>query len=62
MLVDTDTPLIWTGDFMLDNDKNGNDTYVLGEMNCSCVGFFTHLDKGIQEKVAGEVIRRIKNK
>ena len=57
-----DTPLIWTGDFMLDTDENGNDTYVLGEMNCSCVGFFTHLDKGIQEKVASEIIRRINTK
>lgn len=56
------TPIIWTGDFMLDTDENGNDTYVLGEMNCSCVGFFSHLDKGIQEKVADEVIKRIKAK
>jgi hypothetical protein len=56
------TPLIWTGDFMLDTDENGKDTYVLGEMNCSCVGFFSHLDKGIQEKVADEVISRIKAK
>jgi hypothetical protein len=56
------TPLIWTGDFMLDTDENGEDTYVLGEMNCSCVGFFSHLDKGIQEKVADEVISRIKAK
>lgn len=54
------TPIIWTGDFMLDTDEEGNDTYVLGEMNCSCVGFFSHLDMGIQEKVADEVIRRIK--
>jgi hypothetical protein len=52
-------PLIWTGDFMLDTDEDGNDIYVLGEMNCSCVGFFSHLDMGIQEKVAKEIIRRI---
>lgn len=55
-------PLIWTADFMLDTDEDGNDTYVLGEMNCSCVGFFTHLDVGIQEKVANEIVRRIKSK
>ena len=52
-------PLIWTGDFMLDTDENGEDTYVLGEINCSCVGFFSHLDVGIQDKVAAEVIKRI---
>ncbi|MCH9741519.1 MAG: Cj0069 family protein [Epsilonproteobacteria bacterium] len=56
------TPIIWTGDFMLDTDEDGNDTFVLGEMNCSCVGFFSHLDMGIQEKVADEVIKRIKEK
>lgn len=52
-----DIPLIWTGDFMLDYDKNMNDKYVLGEINCSCVGFTSHLDQGIQEKVAEEAIR-----
>lgn len=56
------TPIIWTADFMLDTDANGNDTYVLGEMNCSCVGFFSHLDMGIQEMVADEVIKRIEEK
>lgn len=54
-----DIPLIWTADFMLDWDENGNDTYVLGEINCSCVGFTSHLDQGIQDSVAGEVIRRV---
>ncbi len=56
------TPIIWTGDFMLDTDENGNDTFVLGEMNCSCVGFFSHLDMGIQEKIADEVIKRVEAK
>lgn len=50
-------PLIWTADFMLDWDDDGNDTYVLGEINCSCVGFTSHLDRGIQDKVADEIIR-----
>lgn len=54
-----DIPLIWTADFMLDWDENGNDKYVLGEINCSCVGFTSHLDQGIQEIVADEVIRRL---
>ena len=31
--------------------------HVLGEINCSCVGFTSHLDRGIQDKVAAEVIR-----
>jgi glutathione synthase/RimK-type ligase-like ATP-grasp enzyme len=51
-----DTPLIWTADFMLDTDDKGEDKYVLGEINCSCVGFTSHLEHGIQEKVANEII------
>lgn len=55
-----DIPLIWTADFMLgDKDEAGNDTYVLGEINCSCVGFTSHLDQGIQDVIAEEVIRRV---
>ncbi|UJF24549.1 Cj0069 family protein [Suttonella sp. R2A3] len=54
-----DIPLIWTADFMLDWDADGNDTYVLGEINCSCVGFTSHLDQGIQEVIADEVISRV---
>ncbi|HEY0980138.1 MAG TPA: Cj0069 family protein [Candidatus Paceibacterota bacterium] len=54
-----DTPLIWTADFILDTDADGNDTYVLGEMNCSCVGFTSQLDYGIQDKIAEEVAQRI---
>lgn len=50
-----DIPLIWTLDFMLDNDEEGNDKYVLGEINASCVGFSTQLS--LSEKVAEEVIR-----
>lgn len=57
-----DVPLIWTADFMLDWDENKNDTYVLGEINCSCVGFTSHLEHGIQEKVADEVIKRVEAK
>jgi glutathione synthase/RimK-type ligase-like ATP-grasp enzyme len=52
-------PLIWTADFMLDTAADGSDTYVLGEINCSCVGFTTHLEHGIQQKIAAEVIRRV---
>ena len=57
-----DVPLIWTGDFMLDWDENKQDKYVLGEINCSCVGFTSHLDEGIQEVVADEVIRLVTEK
>ncbi len=57
-----DIPLIWTADFMLDWDEEGKDKYVLGEINCSCVGFTSHLDQGIQEIVADEVIKRVTQK
>ncbi len=58
-LGEQDMPLIWTADFMLDWDENKNDKYVLGEINCSCVGFTSHLDVGIQDKVAEEAIRLV---
>jgi hypothetical protein len=48
-------PLIWTADFMLDTAPDGTDRYVLGEINCSCVGFTSHLDLGIQKAVADEI-------
>jgi len=47
-------PLLWTADFMLDTLPDGSDTYVLGEINASCVGFTTHLE--LAEKVADEVV------
>lgn len=49
-----DLPLIWTADFILDTDADGNDCYVLGEMNCSCVGFTSHLS--LANDVADEII------
>ncbi|WP_338751213.1 Cj0069 family protein [Bacillus sp. FJAT-52991] len=49
-----DLPLIWTADFMLDTDKRGNDVYILGEMNCSCVGFTSELS--LSEDIADEII------
>lgn len=52
-------PLIWTADFMLDTAPDGSDTYVLGEINCSCVGFTSELHMGIQEMVAREAIGRV---
>jgi hypothetical protein len=52
-------PLIWTADFMLDTKPDGSDAYVLGEINCSCVGFTTHLEHGIQQKIAAEIIHRV---
>jgi len=36
-------PLLWTMDYIMDYDKKGNDTYVLSEINCSCVGITTEL-------------------
>lgn len=55
-------PLIWTADFMLADAEDGGDTYVLGEINCSCVGFTSELDMGIQELVAKEAISRVEAK
>lgn len=50
-----DLPLIWTADFILDTDKQtGNDKYVLGEINASCVGFSTFLE--LSENIADEVL------
>jgi len=37
-------PLIWTADFILgDKDEEGQDTYLVGEFNCSCVGITQQL-------------------
>lgn len=36
-------PLLWTMDYIMDYDKDGKDTYVLSEINCSCVGITTEL-------------------
>ena len=37
-------PLVWTADFILgDKDESGNDTYIVGEFNCSCVGITQQL-------------------
>ena len=55
-------PLIWTADFMLADAEDGTDTYVLGEINCSCVGFTSELDMGIQQLVAEEAIKRVEEK
>ncbi|TEY03029.1 Cj0069 family protein [Campylobacter sp. US33a] len=49
-----DLPLIWTADFILDTDENGKDKYVLGEINCSCVGFTSHLE--LADDVAQNII------
>lgn len=49
-----DLPLIWTADFILDTDEKGNDKYVLGEINCSCVGFTSHLE--LADEVASNII------
>ncbi len=45
-----DLPLIWTADFILDTDEKGGDRYILGEINCSCVGFTSPAE--YMEKVA----------
>ena len=53
-----DLPLIWTIDFILDDDKNGKkDNYVLSEINASCVGFSTQLE--LSENIADEILNLI---
>ena len=37
-------------DFILDTDSQGKDKYVLGEINCSCVGFTSPAE--FMEKIA----------
>lgn len=54
-----DLPLIWTADFILDTDSNGKDVYVLGEINCSCVGFTTPVE--FLDKTARRVANTIIN-
>ena len=53
-------PLIWTADFILSNDSDGYDSYILSEVNCTCVGFSSLLESGIQDLIAIEAISRIK--
>lgn len=52
-----DLPLIWTADFILDTDEQGQDTYILGEMNCSCVGFTSELE--LAQTIAEEILQCI---
>lgn len=53
-----DFPLLWTCDFILDTcPSTGNDRYVLGEINASCVGFTTHLE--LSEDIAEEILNLI---
>lgn len=54
LLGNYDLPLIWTADFMLDTDEAGEDRYILGEMNCSCVGFTSELS--LAHQVAEEIL------
>ena len=58
LLGNYDLPLIWTADFMLDTDEAGKDLYILGEMNCSCVGFTSELS--LAHQVAEEILACIK--
>lgn len=54
LLGNYDLPLIWTADFMLDTNDAGEDSYILGEMNCSCVGFTSELT--LAHQVAEEIL------
>jgi len=55
-----DIPLIWTADFILDTKPDGTDTYILGEINCSCVGFSSELS--LANNVADAIIKIVNDK
>ncbi|MEK5232394.1 Cj0069 family protein [Lysinibacillus sp. FSL K6-0232] len=57
LLGNYDLPLIWTADFMLDTNEAGEDCYILGEINCSCVGFTSELS--FAHRVAEEILASI---
>lgn len=41
---DQPLPLLWTADYIFgEKDKNGEDTFVVGEFNCACVGITQQL-------------------
>ena len=48
-------PLIWTSDFILGDKVDGEDTYFVGEFNCSCVGITQQLH--LKDQVADAVIK-----
>ncbi len=54
-----DLPLIWTADFILDTNEDGSDKYILGEINCSCVGFTSQLE--LASNVADAIISIVEN-
>ena len=54
LLGNYELPLIWTADFMLDTNEACEDCYILGEMNCSCVGFTSELT--LAHQVAEEIL------
>ena len=51
-------PLVWTADFIFGpKDAEGNDTFVVGEFNCSCVGITRQLDlAGIVGRTAVDAV------
>lgn len=60
ILKEKELPLIWSADFILDKNEDQTDKYVLGEINCSCLGFSpTNFGLNIQDLVAKEAIRQV---
>lgn len=51
-------PLLWTMDYIMDYDADGKDSYVLSEINCSCVGISTQLE--VAKEVAKVFKKRFK--
>ena len=51
-------PLLWTMDYILDYNEDGSDTYILSEINCSCVGITTELQYA--KNVADVFVKKLK--
>ncbi|OCS84725.1 Cj0069 family protein [Caryophanon tenue] len=50
-------PFLWTADFILHTTPQQQTTYILSELNCSCVGFTSHLE--LAQPIAEAIIETI---
>ena len=57
-----DYPLFWSADFIRDTDKNGQDKYILSEINTSCVGIPSKLLGTFEKELIETAIAKIISK
>jgi glutathione synthase/RimK-type ligase-like ATP-grasp enzyme len=55
-LADQPLPLLWTADYILGTDAAGEDTFTIGEFNCSCVGITQGLARA---SVVGDMVVKL---